>query len=208
MLQNKENIIVPKVLIDGLTATDIPIYRLGWVFNWLAKNPDKTEELAEILRRLDKTGINRFSHVLSLRHPQGKPKDPIVCATRTLERRKIENRIVKLHELFQKGKQKKLILANGLKCILKSDGERYCWFAMFNYAKTQVRLDLGLRQIISLEDSATKNVGILKRINPQRIQYLKDRKWNDLDKRCYRAAMIAIAEKTPIEIAALLVKTR
>lgn len=195
-------------MAEGLTATDIPINRLGWVFNWLAKNPDKTEELAGILRQLDETGINRFSHALSFRHPQGKQKDPIVCATRTLERRKIENRIVKLHELFQKGKQKRLILANGLKCILKSDGKRYCWFATFNYAKTQVRLDLELGQIISLEDNATKNVGVLKRIKPQRIQYLKDGQWNDLEKRCYRAAMTAIAEKTPIEIAALLVETR
>jgi len=65
-----------------------------------------------------------------------------------------------------------------------------------------------LGQIISLEDNATKNVGILKRIKPQRIQYLKDEQWNDLEKRCYRAAMTAIAEKTPIEMAALLVETR
>jgi hypothetical protein len=134
-------------------------------------------------------------------------KDPIVCAARTLNRRKIENRVERLHNLFREGKRRKLVLANGLKCILESDRNRYCGFARFNYAKTQVRLDLEMEQIISLEDNATKNAGILKRIRPQSIQYLKDGKWNYLEKRCYQAAMTAIAEKTPIEIAALLVET-
>jgi len=207
-LQNEESWIVPKIVMNSLANVGCPIRKVTWLLDWLTNNPDKIDELAEILRQLDDLGKLLFSRSLIYRHPQGKTKDPMECAARALKNRKAAWHMNDIREYYKTHRQKTITLSNGIQCNIKT----FClqkgfprWYALFNCAGTKLECELVISQLVFLEDNAVRNARTLKRIQPLSIQYLKDGEWHFLhDCRSRHVAMAAIAENLPFEIAALV----
>jgi hypothetical protein len=204
--QNWENWIVPKTVMEYLAAAHCPLKRLTWLFDWTTKNPDKTVELTETLRQLDDEGKKLFFRALTYRHPQGKTKDPLKCATRILKGRRLEWHMKDVRRYYRAHKQKTLLLSNGLECKITATTVyfRPVWYALFSCAETQLKCELHLKQLVFLEDNAARSAKTLKHLRPLNIRYLKDGKWQFLVDDRYYAAITAIAENVPLEIATLL----
>jgi len=207
-MQNEESWIVPKIVINGLASINCPIRKVTWLFDWLTNNPNKIDGLAEILRQLDDLGKLLFFRSLIYRHPQGKTKDPMECATRALKNRKAAWHMNDICEYYKTHKQKTITLSNGIQCNIKTLCPQGCLprgYALFNCAGTKLKCELLISQLVFLEDRAVRNARMLKRIQPLSIQYLKDGKWHFLHGRstCH-VAMAAIAENVPFEIATLI----
>jgi hypothetical protein len=202
MPQQRENFTVPRALIDGLASANHQLEKVKWIFDWLADNPSKTEELVDILRQLDEEGLKIFSRALTYRHPQGKTKNPVECAARILKYRLFDQRMENVLRYFKTHRKKEITLANGTACTI-THAPWHKWFARFNCSGTQIRCEMYLAQLVTLED-ATQNSGALKRIKPLSISYMKSGKWRPLPDHIHRVAMRAIIEKLPFEIAALL----
>jgi hypothetical protein len=205
MSQSRESIAVPKALIDGLASITTPFGKIRWVFEWLASNPSRGEELGEVLLQLDSRGMKMFGRSLGYHHCNHQGRDPVQCAKGVLKHRILERRINEIQAYFQTHSEKKITLANGLQCTIVAQENVYGWYAIImDHENTKIRLDLWIGQLVSLEDCATKNIGSLKRLRPRTIEYLKEGKWQSVNEGVYRSVMLAIAEKMSIGIAPLL----
>ena len=192
-----------RALIESLASTDHQLKKMAWVFGWAADNPAQTGGLVKILRQLDRKGREMFGRALTYRHPQRKTKNPVTCATRILKERTVSLRIEHFCSYYKKHRRKKVTLANGVPCTIATL-TRHRWFAVFNCDGARIRCIVYPSQLITLEDNVVKNASALKRLQPLRMDYNEGKKWHPLPSHLHRAALAAIAEKTPLEIAALL----
>jgi hypothetical protein len=190
--------------IDGVVLPDFPADRVDWVIGWLVNNPSQVTDLANTLRQLDKVKSFYPSVSYACRRRNA---TPLTCAKRVLKNALLCKRIDEILKYLKEHHKKKLVLANGLPCTIASNKWTYT-YVYLKCGETRVRLEMGLNQLVTLEDKATRDRNTLKRMRPQFASYLKNRRWQYIPYPLYPLLMKAIAKKLPLEVALLITDPR
>jgi hypothetical protein len=189
----------------ALKEIKAPVEKECWLLN-LTRREATEVKLLQILIQLDRTGFRKFvRHLCRNCYPQKRVK-LLTHARLILRRRNIQRRIMELSDHFDNNNEKRMSLANGIPCVLRR-AKRGCWpnwNAEFNCGTTRVRLALCITQLAMLTYAVDGNINALKRMKPRKIECQSHGKWQTLPQHMYRAAITAIVEKTPLEVAALI----
>jgi hypothetical protein len=192
----------PQTLINALALANAPFRNTKWAFKWLADNPTQSAALDETLLQLDDEGKEGFGRAVAYYHNQN--DDVLAYAQRTLKRMVARKHEEELRSYIQKHGKKTIILANGLRCVLAAAGNACRWYAEVNYKGRQLRLWLQLDQLVALKEKATKKISTLRRMEPSEIQCRRNGQWTTFSAKNNGLVINAIADKMPLEIAAIL----
>jgi len=197
-------VVVPKKLIPLLREIGWP-RNIDLLLDQLTRNPKEREAFVKLASQLNCDGLKTLRTILKTNPLILNKKTPSQILKRVLVIQDVKDRKYKLH--LKAVSKLNFSLSNGLACemtYVKTDFGCEYYPVTLTIDNVKATLYLDDSQTLTFFERATKDVRIMRRVKPHRISYEKDGRTVDLPKEYYKAAMLAISEKTSLVIAPLL----
>jgi hypothetical protein len=201
----EREVVVPKKLIPILREIRWP-RNIDLLLDQLTRNPREREAFVQLALELSCDGLKTFRTILKTNPQMLNKQAPSQILKRVLIIQDLKERKYQLHS--KAASRLAFSLSNGLPCemtLIKAlpFGLEY-YHVTLTIDNVKATLYLNDSQALTFFEQATKDIHILKRMKPHRIAYEIGGRTVDLPEEYYKAAMLAISEKTSLMIAPLL----